>query len=309
MFLDVSRLYGNTELQEIGNRYRPNLVGMWEEDFLSQLTSEERLPAGNVTLKLPLLGVARYPLEFYSNPPTQEVFLPIASVKFIDDLAVAYAYYEKMRCDLGTVSDYAAALRFQPQNAGGSPLDALGVPREALKDRYVDDVAQKILKSIVYFVAAHEYGHVMYRHGGYGAMTAELAQLQEVQADTFALRIMARIGVAPLALTFFFLIASRLEATPGDFPSLVDYERYLRQQATHPVSSLRIFRVAEGIEGHTNAFARLQADRASWEKRLQREAQELREIASTLDDRKMRQFLAERAKTADFATFRNACRH
>src|ERR1017187_3984941 len=304
MILDVSRLYENAELQESGNRYRPNLIGMWEEDFLSRLTPNERRLAANATLSLPLVGATHQPLEFYSNPTGQQVFLPIASVKFIDDLSVAFAYYDKMRCNLGTVSDYVAALRFQPENAVGSPLDALGVPREAFKDPYVDDVAQKSLKSIVYFMVAHEYAHVMYRHAGYQTVTAQQAQLQESEADTFAMEIMRRVGVMPHALELFFLLAARLEASPGEFPSPADYETYLRQQATHPVSALRILKVAEGIETHTDDFVRHQRDPASWRGRLQRTVQGLRETANALDDRKMRQFLAERARTADFAVFR-----
>ncbi len=305
---DVSQLYTTPELQEIGKRYRPNLRGMWEEDFLSNVTRDERVQAGMVTLNLPLVGATRHPLEFYSSPTERQVFLPIASIKFIDDLAVGFAYYDKMACDLGTVSDYAAVLRFRPADAKGSPLDALGVPREAIKDPYVDDVAQKILKSTVYFVAGHEYAHVMYGHKDYRAITAQQAQLQEAEADAFALEVMRRIGVPPLALTYFFLLASRLEASPGDFPSSVEYERYLRHQATHPVSALRILKVAEGIENHADSFARLQKDPASSKKKLQEAAQKLREIARTLDDREMRQFLAERAKDADVAAFRSACR-
>lgn len=173
---DVSLLYSTSELQRIGNRYQPNLRGLWEQDLLSRLTRDERVRAGNVTLNLPLVGAARYPLEFYSDPSSRQVFLPIASVKFMDDLAVAFAYYGKMGCDTGTVSDYAAVLRFRPQDAKGSPLDTLGVPRSALDDPFVNDVAQKILKSTIFFVMAHEYAHVMYQHRSYTAITAQQAQ-------------------------------------------------------------------------------------------------------------------------------------
>lgn len=304
MSLDVLQLYKVSEVQRAEKRYGPNLRGLWEEDFLSRLTRDERALADAICLKHPLVGVTHHPLEFYSNPSTEQVFLPIASIKFVDDLTLAFAYYDAMGLELGTVSDYVAALRFQPEKAKGSPLDALGVPRDAFNNSQVDDVAQKLLKSILYFVAAHEYAHVMYRHGGYETMTAQSAQVHEEQADEFALGIMARIGVPPIGLTFFFLLASRLEASPGDFPSLIEYEKYLRQRATHPLGSVRILKVAEYIESHNQVFARLQSNVLSWENRLLRAAQELREIASTLDDRRMRQFLAERAKNADFAAFR-----
>jgi hypothetical protein len=119
---DVSLLYSTSELQQIGNRYQPNLRALWEKDFLPHLTRDERVRAGIVTLNLPPEGPTHYPIEIYSIPSQRQVFLPIASVKFIDDISVAFAYYEKMGCDDGVVSDYAAVLRFRPQDAKGSRL-------------------------------------------------------------------------------------------------------------------------------------------------------------------------------------------
>jgi len=306
---DVSLLYSESDLQQIGNRYTPNLRGMWDEDFLSRLTIAERLQAGAVSLYLPLVGANRYPLDFYSDPVRRQVFLPIASVKFIDDISLAFAYYQRIGCDVGLVSDYVAVLRFRPQQAKGSPLDTLGVPRTAINDPIVDDVAQKILKSIIFFVAAHEYAHVMYQHKNYDQITAGQAQQQEIEADAFALEIMRRIGVPPSALTVFFLTASRLEASPGDFNSPAAYEDYVRQRATHPVSALRILNLAQGIEDHIEAFTVLQTDPASWKSKLQTQVVELRQIGNTLDDRSMRSFLAQRAQTVDIASFRRACGH
>ena len=40
---DVSDLYTISELDAIGARYRPRLRGLWEEDFLSRLTRDERV--------------------------------------------------------------------------------------------------------------------------------------------------------------------------------------------------------------------------------------------------------------------------
>ena len=298
----VSELYTISELQTIGDRYRPRLRGIWQEDFLSRLSRDER--AQPVTLDIPLIGENDYILDFYSYPDRRQVVLPVASIKFLDDMTVAYAYYEKNGCDVGLVSDYAAVLRFQHQHARGSPLDVLGVPRTAVDDQYVDDLAQKLLKSIVFFVAAHEYAHVLYQHR---AITVQQAQQNEIEADTFALDIMRRIGVPPVGVTFFFLIDSRLEKTPGDFPSSAAYELYLRQVRSHPVSALRILKIADGIQVNAQAFARLQQDQLAWEKKLQLIVQDLRVIAGGLDDRRMRQFLKERAENLDVATLQHAC--
>ncbi len=306
---DVSLLYSGSDLQKAAGVYSRNLKGLWEEDFLLRLTQDERRRAGNITLNLPLMGENKSPLDFYSIAAQRQVFLPIASVKFLDDLSVAFVYYNRMGCDQGIVSDYAAVLRIRPQDAKGSPFDTLGVPGTALNDPYVNDVSQKILKSSVYFAAAHEYAHVMYHHKPYNTITAQQAQKQEIEADAFALEVMRRIGLVPLGMTYFFLIASRLEPTPADFPSAAEYENYLHQRATHPVSAMRILTIADEIESDTDAFVRSEKNPASTKLILQAMVPQLRKIAQTLDDPKMRIFLEQKAVKADVVGFRRACRH
>ena len=304
----VEALYSRSELQSWSDRYRPNLEGLWQHDFLSRLTTDERQRAGEVRLVLPLHGPSRQPLEFYSSPAHKQVFIPIASVKFIDDLSVAFAFYEKSACDLATVSDYASAFHFRPHAVAGHPLDVLGVPGNALSDPVVDDVAQKMLKSIIYFVVAHEYAHVMYAHRVGQTVSALQSQRQEIEADAFALEAMRRIGVAPIALPFLFLVTSRLEKTPGDFASAHDYERYLQQEATHPLSAMRVAHLANGIEAHAAAFARLQKNSDDMKRRLRSAVQQLRIIAANLDDPRLRDWLKARAATIDVASLRMRCK-
>jgi hypothetical protein len=304
---DVGRLYTASELDRAANVYGPNLRLVWEEDFFSRLTPVERSQAGQVRLELPLVGAHRHPLDFYSDVPTHRVFLPIASVKFVDDLAVANAYYVRRDCFAGPISDYAAILRFRPTVLSGSPLQTLGVPASALDDRFVDDVAQKTLKSTIFFVMAHEYAHVMYHHAGYSLVTAAQAQRQEEEADAFALQVMRRIGVPPLALVQFFTLVSRLEPSPVEFRTTAEYEAYVRQEATHPVSGLRILAVAQAIEDGKADFARLQTEPKVWEAKLQTAVEQLRIIGRDMDDSKLRRFLAETAETIDVVGLAAGC--
>lgn len=305
---DVTHLYDSRTLETVQRTYTPNLTGMWNEDFLSQLTAQERSRAGSVILRLPLTGANLHPLDFYADSATRQVFLPISSIKFIDDIALAFSYYEARGCGQGPVSDYVGALRFQRPPTRTSPLAALGVPASATSDPTVDDSAQKILKSALYFVAAHEYAHVMYAHQGYRTITAADAQRQEEQADAFALEIMRRIGVAPLGTVYFFMVASRLEASPGDFATVDAYDLYLRQRSSHPVSARRILAIADGIDRSVSSFIRLEPNRAAAETHLRMLIPLLRNIASTLDDRKMRLFLEQRARSVDLLAFQRACR-
>jgi len=304
---DVVRLYSLSDLRSAEQLYSAKLAGLWNEDFLSRVAQGERTKAGPVTLNTPLVGDYRHPLEFSADAETKKVFFPIASIKFVDDISVAFAFYDRRGCDLGTVSDYAATLRFQPRTAIASPLAALGVPASALKDAIVDDVSQKILKSTVFFFFAHEYAHVMYGHGGYRSITAAEAQRREIQADAFGLEILRRTRVVPMGLTFYFLIASRLERSPIEFETVAAYEAYLQERATHPLSSQRISSIARGIASAADDFAAGQPNPAAARLQLQSIAAQLQTIGNTLDDRAMSRLLGQRAATADIAAFQRGC--
>lgn len=305
---DVGRLYSQPELASTSARIAPNLRGLWEEDFLTRLTPAERLRAGPVTLNLPLVGAQRTPLDFYASPPERQVYLPIASVKFLDDVYIAIAHYEHRGCGMGAVSDYVGMLRERPGELSGSPRQALGVPANALSQPMVDDVSQKLTKSTVYFIVAHEYAHVMYGHKGYKAISALEAQRQEMEADAFALEVMRRIAVPPLSMVHFFTLVSRLERSPADFDAPEQYETYLRQRASHPVSARRIFAVADALQANAASYVITQKNPQAWEQRVLQAVRELRDIGRILDDRAMRRFLTHRARTISPASLRAGCK-
>jgi hypothetical protein len=305
---DVERLYTQAELKNAGGRYSPSLKGLWDEDFLSRVTPAERQRAGSVALVLPLVGAQRTPIDFYALPRERRVYLPISSIKFLDDITIAIAYHESRQCGIGLVSDYVGVLRERPGELSGSPREALGVPADALKDPMVDDVSQKLLKSMVFFVVAHEYAHVMYGHPGYKSISAQEAQRQETEADAFALEVMRRIAVPPLSMAHFFALVSRLENSPADFETPAQYEAYIQQRASHPVSSQRLLAVADALQANAASYARLQPNPQAWTQRVLVTAGEIRAIGKTLDDRAMRRFMTHRSRTVAPASLRTGCK-
>ena len=304
----MGRLYSQAELQDANARMAPNLRGLWDEDFLSRLTPDERRRAGAVSLNLPLAGRPGAPLDFFANPPARQVFMPIASVKFLDDVYISIAYYELRGCGMAAISDYMGVLRERPTELAGTPRQSLGVPPTVLEDPFVDDVSQKLTKSTLYFIAAHEFAHVMHGHAPYGSITAQQAQRQEAEADAFALEVMRRIAVPPLGLAHFFTLLSRLEYSPADFPTTERYEAYLQQKATHPVSSQRILALADALQANAASYVRTQSAPRDWENRVLAVARDLQTVGQTLDDRDMRRFLAQRSKTVSPASLRVACK-
>ena len=155
---------------------------------------------------------------------------------------------------------------------------------------------------------AHELAHILYRHRGYGSITAAEAQEQESQADAFALNVMRRISVAPMGMSIFFLVASRFELAPGDFETLAQYEAYLREHSTHPLTSNRLLAIAQGIRSNVDSFTRGQASPTLWRPRILAVADDIQRIGRTLDDRAIRELQRHRSQRVTLAELASACR-
>ncbi len=304
---DLGALYDRDTLEAARQRYGPNLLGMFEEDFLTRLTREERQAAGTVRLEIPLTGANRSPLDFYSLIDRRVIVIPVLSVKFLDDLSIAYAYMDRHDCDRNQLLNYLTRLMYDERYPLMPPREALGIPDNALDDPFVDDVSQKLLKSTIYFLLGHEYGHIMYRHAGYETITAEMAQKQESQSDALALSVMRRVGVTPMGLAFFFMVASRLEPTPADFETESDYVRYLRERQTHPLSGTRVKRIAEQMRRYAEDFARLQPNRNQAAMQNRAMAEQLDQIGEILNDGRFRAFATQLGLRTSQAAIRSAC--
>jgi hypothetical protein len=305
-------LYDRSTLEAAFKLYSKSLQDTWTEDFLAKLVLQERQTLENVQLSLPLVGEHKHPFDYYALVSRQLVVIPIQSVKFLDDLATAHAWLLNRKCSDQAVLDYVGFLRFGDLKsmAGGrlpTPSAALGVPNDALKNAWVYDISGKILKSIVYFVMAHETGHVMHAHAPYNQLTGIQAQNQEKQADKFALDVMQRIGLTPQALAFFFLATSWFEPMPSDFASQKEYDTARKQLATHPLSSDRLKAIADRMETNAAEFAKSEPNRQSAEQIVRVAGATIRKISGMLDDPKIREYQKFRGQRVEPQVLRNAC--
>jgi hypothetical protein len=310
---ETLEVYDTKALQEASQIYSENIRLVWNENLLGRLTGNERQAAGNVKLNLPLMGIHTSPFDYYSDSSTREITVPIMSVKFLDDLAIAQAWLVRQGCAIDPVSDYLGILRYQgsslsPGTRFPSPLNALGIPENALGDDFVNDVSGKTLKSAIYFLMAHELGHVIYQHKPYLMIKRQEAQTQEMQADEFALNLMRRISVPPVGMALCFAVVSRLEPAPGDYPNPQEYEDIVKKTFTHPLTSQRLLAISNGIRSNADAFSQGQKDPARWRPRIVQIADEIEVIGKTLDDPKIRQLQKFRGQTIKVENLRNTCR-
>ena len=304
--------YDAQALEKAAALYSGSVRGTWEEDLLQRLPSHQRQAIGPVRLQLPLVGADKRPFAYYALPEDRIVVVPIQSVKFLDDLATAQAWFLRRNCPTETVLDYVALLRYADAGSmpGGrlpTPPAALGVPDNALKDPWVYDVSGKVLKSVLYFLMAHEAGHVAHAHRRYDEITSEQAQAQEAQADTFALDVMQRIGLAPNALAFFFTAFSWFEAAPSDFPSMSAYDFARRRLSTHPVTSARLDAIASRMQDNAAQFVRVEPNPQKAMQIVLDAAKAIRKIGTELNDPRIREYQKYRGQRVTLKQLQTAC--
>ena len=134
---------------------------------------------------------------------------------------------------------------------------------------------------MIVFILLHEIGHVVNGdlESSDGGLAAERGE--ESAADAFAVRQMAMIGEAPLAMPVFFMFTANLAKGPQDFDSEEEYAAYA-QNLSHPVDPERLRALADGIAENASAFA---ATHAKGKLAFTAAALDIGIIASALADR------------------------
>ncbi len=302
---DLAMLYSDAVLAERKARYEPHIRWNFDNLVVGSLTPQERAKLGRVVLELPLRGEGElrgHPLAFYAGGRT--VTVPIMSVKFFDDLTVAWAFFWANDMSLEPVTDYLGMLKYRdPQEIGGRfppPFEALGVAPNAWEtDTAVDDVSQKALKSALVWIMAHELGHLYHGHRGYVGVSAEQAQENEAQADRFANTIMRRIGVAPMGMAQFFMMMAHFDRNAADFSSPEEWQAWLSEQNTHPLTASRMTALADDLLRSPEDFAATESDVAAGVERVRYVAAQIRGIGDLLADPDIQRSIALKALATD----------
>lgn len=295
---DIDALYDDAVLGQWQPRYAEGVRWNYENVLRRRLTADERRALADVTLEFPLRSPVFEPFAFYAEPP--HVVLSTLSLKFFDDLCVAYAWLSRNGYLFETAFEYVAMLKYRrAADFGGrlpAPFAALRIPDSALADKAVDELAQKLFDSAVLFILAHELGHIVRNHPGYGPGVARAeARANEIEADAFALELMRRIGALPGGMAVFFQILAHGAPNRGDFADDAAYDAYLAR-ATHPVTGERLRAMAAGLAAAPDSFAQGFSDPARGREATRFIATQLDQIGDFLDDRDLQRLIAQRAR-------------
>jgi hypothetical protein len=265
---NVSRLYSEEKLQADAARWREQIHAEYRDTILPQLSDEERSALGGVNIEVPLRGHRGDPFEFYYE--NGKVNLPALSLRFFSDVCVANAWLNAHGYDGTSLRDYVGLLFREAAASPGAPLPpvfrTLGVPDNAREESAVSNRVDRNFGNTVVFLLAHELGHALKKHRTDLRDPIERRK-QEIEADTFAIEIMRRIGQVPVGIEFWFYVEHSGHVAPRKFNTEAEWQKYLTG-LDHPVTTERLEALASVIEKAADSFARNQTDRQLWTKRF-----------------------------------------
>lgn len=222
---DMSSMYDTATLQQWAPRYRDSTNRILNNFVFKYLKAAELRALANVSIDFPLAAASPMrgqPLAFYAPANnSRTVVFPIFSVKFLDDLSTAYAWLQIKGYRIDTISEYTAMLAHK--ELGGTyptPLTALHIPVDALRDKRVDELAVNHFVTARMFILLHELGHIYHGH-------RQSAIPNEIAADQFAVEVMRRSPVPPLGMLVYFMA----DASMAEYPATA---------SSHPLSGSRL---------------------------------------------------------------------
>src|SRR4030095_10553944 len=237
----------------------------YRDTILPQLTKEERNALAAIKIEVPLSGPNGDPFSFYTDEKGT-IYLPALSLRFFSDLCVANAWLNAHEYDGTTVRDYVGVLLREATLSPGAPLPpvfrTLGVPDNAREESAVSNRVDRNFGNTVVFLLAHELGHALKKHRT-DLRDPIVKRKQEIEADTFAIEMMRRIGQVPLGFEFWFDVEHAGHVAPVKFHNQDEWQKSLAG-LYHPVTTERLEALAAAIEKAPDSFARNQANQALW---------------------------------------------
>lgn len=246
-------LYKPSELRDTRDYFKRQVNNVIEESIKPALTPQELQEFRKIKFDFPVTA-NESPLAFYANDST--VTLPVQSLLFVQELVVAYIWQDVNNCT-STVFEYANMLKYRDASSlpGGkykNPIDALGIPtfktaRLAQMNADFGPRMQRVFYGMLLFLVAHEVGHVVKGHSRAGLVPAQEMISNEIEADEFALNIVAKNQVDPNGIMLFFLLSSWMLPNEAEL-------RAERRKADHPMNGARVMTVGSRLVKHPELF-------------------------------------------------------
>jgi hypothetical protein len=255
-------MYDMRKLQQEKPRYEQRIGDVYRR-IAALLTEPERRALAGVRIECPLIGAQTgTPVDFYTMGPVRSatVFMPVLSLRFLEDLATAFAWLQHHDSSLETIEAYVTLLRSKkaadfPGGRYPAPLKALRIPPEALSDASVKALASAWREEAYAFILLHEFGHVLSRYPRIDGVPRETTGTHEEEADRFALTVLERADPIPMGMVLWLM--EQANAMPhkgqliaeGVVKSEADWQTYVKTWAPHPFTADRLSAIALHLDG------------------------------------------------------------
>jgi len=236
-----AQMYSDAVLKTKLERIKANLIATVEVDIPKLVDPPDKTKLQALKADLPLRGDSRFDIKLKGN----KIAIPVETLQFMDDLATFKAWLDKHQCDSDRLfPSYLHLTKVTPPKERKDPLAAFGLRRaELLRDQFVGDVSLKYYNSSVWFLIAHETGHVAH---GYQSVPSRAAMIaQEQKADAFAINVLRRGRLNPAGVYLYFLATS--------------FDELVNEPSAHPTSGERIRAVASELKRSPGDFVALKS--------------------------------------------------
>ena len=253
---DMSSLYTREELARWEPTFRKEVLEA-KAEIESQIVAEKRELFSKANIVMDPEGGCRNPFKsIYSLSNSGEIDLPVLSLKFFRDLLFARRWllengHPDQTPAYVNMLKYRRAIDF-PKNVYSPPFDAFGIPHDELsgepfyKTPEARDQFQLVWKGVIFFLMAHEAGHIVNNWQS----TPE----DETNADNLAVELLSRYGQFPGGVVDLLILTGYFEPNEGDFRDLYQYQTWLRTEATHPPFTSRVSILADSLLRHPDRY-------------------------------------------------------
>jgi len=252
----IDRIYDETSLFRAQQEYHPGFLRHLDTRLRPLLTQAELSALADVSVVMPPSRPGQEPLGYCAEHG--RINVSAASAKLFDEIVLARAWLLNNGYVPDTLNEYLLLLHTRgtdPELVIPSPLVALGIPHEVRHDERIDAHAKDQLTTCMHYILLHECAHIIFGHLDGPELTPEKLIQQEVDADGFAMEVMARGRNAPLGLYEFFEIMNMLMPSPVEFQDREAYEHFLEGRE-HPLPPERMTAFAQGLRDHEERFVR-----------------------------------------------------
>jgi hypothetical protein len=248
-------IYDDKDLAALQPRYERGWRGNYDSVMMPVFTGEEKARFANVRFRVERRVPDHEPFGFMAGG--NEIVASTASIKFLEDIALAYTWLDMSGLATQSVGDYLMMLRYWDPRRGRppKPLEALCIPPESSMDAKIVERATRVFDVATVFVLLHEYGHALHRHPGNAAVAPAESRLNEQAADRFALEIFTRLKEPPIGVTVLFFMMSYLHENRSDYRSDDIYRATLAAR-THPLSPDRLQAFARNLNAQAEIYGK-----------------------------------------------------